>query len=59
MPDGNYKITDFGLARGGPFHYVTKQSGAVFTVWYRPPEILQQQIYILQIYLYNIKYKIF
>jgi serine/threonine protein kinase len=45
MPDGNYKITDFGLARGGPFHYVTKQSGAVFTVWYRPPEILQQQIY--------------
>lgn len=44
MPDGNYKITDFGLTRGGPFQWLQK-SGAVWTIWYRPPEVLQQRVF--------------
>lgn len=42
MNDEKIKITDFGLARGSPFQWV-KPSGAVFTLWYRAPEILIQQ----------------
>lgn len=43
MNDGSVKVTDFGLAKGGPFQWV-KPSGHVFTLWYRAPEILLQQI---------------
>jgi len=32
-------VTDFGLAKGGPFQWV-KLSPNVFTLWYRAPEIL-------------------
>lgn len=43
MADGKYKITDFGLSRGGPFQTMSK-SGAVYTLWYRSPEILIQKL---------------
>ena len=43
MKNGSIKVTDFGLAKGGPFQWV-KLSTAVFTLWYRAPEILIQQL---------------
>lgn len=38
----NVKLADFGLARSGPFCDVT-QTEVMYTLWYRPPEILVHQ----------------
>lgn len=43
MNDGTVKVTDFGMAKGGPFQWVSLSSH-VFTLWYRAPEVLIQQI---------------
>lgn len=43
MADGKIKITDFGLAKGGPFQWVAA-TGTVYTLWYRAPEILIQEL---------------
>lgn len=37
------KIADFGLARGGPFQLISK-TDIVYTLWYRPPENLIQEV---------------
>jgi serine/threonine protein kinase len=39
--DGRFAITDFGLARGGPFQF-TQLSKLVGTLWWRAPEIMIQ-----------------
>lgn len=41
--DGRVAITDFGLARGGPFLW-SHLSSNVQTLWYRAPEVLYQHI---------------
>ena len=53
MPDGSVRIIDFGLARIGP-HEDTKNTGLVYTLWYRPPElILKNVISSKKMYIYN------
>lgn len=39
MKDGRATIADFGLARGGIFEW-TELTNCVFSLWWRPPEIL-------------------
>lgn len=42
MPDGRAVIADFGLARGHPFKW-DNLTDIVYTIWWRPPEILMSQ----------------
>lgn len=43
QPYPDVKIADFGLARAGPFCYVTPTE-VMYTLWYRPPEILLREV---------------
>ena len=53
MPDDSVRIIDFGLARIGP-HEDMKNTGLVYTLWYRPPElILKNVISNKNIHIYN------
>lgn len=38
--DGRAVLSDLGLSRRGPFQQGDELSGAVFSLWYNPPEIL-------------------
>lgn len=42
-PYPDVKIADFGLARAGPYCYVTPTE-IMYTLWYRPPEILIREV---------------
>jgi serine/threonine protein kinase len=43
FPENVVKITDFGSSRGGPFQWIST-TGVVYTLYYRAPEILLQEI---------------
>lgn len=42
--DGRFAVTDFGLARGGPFQFMDL-SKRVGTLWWRAPEIMVQSAF--------------
>jgi serine/threonine protein kinase len=42
MPDGRAVLADFGLARGHPYKW-EELTCLVYTIWWRPPEILLDQ----------------
>lgn len=44
FPGNVVKVTDFGLSQGGPFQWIST-ANVVYTLWYRAPEILINEIY--------------
>lgn len=50
--DGRFAVTDFGLARGGPFQFMDL-SKMVGTLWWRAPEIMVQSAYTNRL---NVRY---
>lgn len=50
--DGRFAVTDFGLARGGPFQFMDL-SKTVGTLWWRAPEIMVQSAYTSRL---NVRY---
>lgn len=50
--DGRFAVTDFGLARGGPFQFMDLNK-TVGTLWWRAPEIMVQSAYTSRL---NVRY---